>query len=336
MDSEIIPFLTTLNSSLTEYKCPIDNALHQSEHGCFISNEESTIRHVYRRQKVSRNQEGKIIPDLFDFNTNYIKKYYEDGALVWETELSDNFFGFEIFDTGEKLYAFFKHVLISYFSSIHPTLGGKFISPKHLFDIVFVKDSQLKIIHLRPVLLASSQHEFICDLRRVFFELFDLFCKDAQLEGNTEFKEKQMCSIAAFAQGRAVPEFSCKASVIDHCPHIIQQVNEFGVFNPNIEGRICRFLLTELITIQHEFTPASKYGFKCRFLCDDERASNVKYLTQVFQDNKPAQSHRLCVPNLFLTSEWLIWFLSLFGVDSYYEQIVRDMEESQKESRIME
>lgn len=301
-------FVQAFESENLEYKCPIENEFHDTIGGCFIN---AKNEHVYKKIQVFRSRDDKIIPQIFNFNVSYNHRTYIDGMMAWKTALPKKITTIDEMITDEDTFVkFFTQIITDYIFKIHPNLDGELLSPKHLFDIVFDND---KIIQLRPLILSASLLEFICDIRKIFFILFNKMISHFDETEKINLKERNICSVSSFTATRSTPEFNCVSSHESSCPHIATCINETGKIDLNkVPKSFCKFLLKRLINdFGHEMISA-KFQFKCQFVHFETFKSNLRFITKVFNRTT---FHRLCIPNQFINVEWFRWFLSLFNVE---------------------
>lgn len=301
--------------------CPIKNAFHESEHGCYmLVNEDGTKHHVYTHLRVVLTRDAETLPTVLGYDQCYVLEAYSklEGFRA-STRVSNDFQGIEcLADRPETLRAFIQDAFKNYHSYVRPLLVDKAgtqydICVQEMFDLA---RSEGMYIALRPFNLAPSFGAFILDQRLAFFEMLKLYDlrrqrleDDGQVEKPTlNMRDAQTCSAASFRNPRSTPpELKCQYQNAMSCEHISSHIDISGKTLLIHPPKLCEFLLDKMIEDHGEQQVNHTLGFKCKFVTADPTSRLPHRFVEVF--GRCTRMHRLCLPDEYIGRDWYNWLL---------------------------
>lgn len=197
--------------------------------------------------------------------------------------------------------------------------------PLSLFDCALVNSNIVNLFYMQPTQIVPTFREFVSYYRAILFEILYEYAKSDECQklfqnNPRKLKVKTVCHAEYFTSKRQTPpEFKCVASSADACPHINENILPNGKVPLQPGQTLCTFLIQKYIQDYPDYNQInSVLKFRCRF--QDQKLQNNKNVAKeriygfynIF--SKTNNIHRMCLPDRYLSVDWLKWALSLIQI----------------------
>lgn len=198
------------------------------------------------------------------------------------------------------------------------------LHPLCIFDVAILKLQQKVLCYLKPVQLTHSFYDFLVFYRSILFEIIYAYaktddCKKTLIENPRKLKVRSLCHAEYFTSERNTPpEFKCVASTEAACPHINDNLLPNGKVPLTVSKTLCSFLIQKYIADYSDSQINTLLGFRCRFqdqlVTDNKNGAKEKLFAFYNIFSKTNNIHRMCVPDQYLTADWLKWVISIMHI----------------------